>query len=65
MYGRVYRIYLGGDIVTAGAVSYPLPGDRNATLNTLPDSSSVVVAFAVSVMKGGGSTFAAGRRPAS
>lgn len=40
---------LGGDTVTVGAVWYPFPDDRNATLKTLPDRLSVVVALAVSV----------------
>lgn len=57
--------YLGGEIVTAGAVSYPFPGVRSATLKTLPDRLSVVVALAVSVKNGGASIFAAGGRPAS
>lgn len=57
--------HLGGEIVTAGAVSYPFPGDRSATLKTLPDRVSVVIALAVSVMNGGVSIFTAGGRPAS
>lgn len=51
--------------MTAGAVSYPFPGDRSATLKMLPDRLSMVVALAVSVMNGGGSIFTPGGRPAS
>lgn len=52
-------------MVTSGVSSYPFPGDRNATLNTLPDRARRVVALAVSWRNGGDSIFTPGGCPGS